>query len=70
MAGTEREQTHLSYCGRCAAEHADEDPAVFAHSLLASGRRRLRVSGQVPVVLMPEMVDEHQEPLQFLAAAS
>ena len=65
----EREQTHLSYCARCAAAHADVDTAQFAHSLIAGSRRRVRVASDVPVVLMPEMVDEQQAPAPLLAAA-
>ncbi len=52
------EPTHLAYCARCAATHADADPQRLAHTLLKHDRRRLKITAETSVVLMPEMVDE------------
>lgn len=65
----EREAMHLSYCARCSAQHADEDPVKFAHSLLRKDSRRLRIAASVPVVLLPDMAEEQPEAVEFLAAA-
>lgn len=57
----EREPLHLSYCSRCAARHAEEEPAQFIRGMIRKDAKRLRLTADVPVVQMPEMVEEKQE---------
>lgn len=65
----ERDPTHLSFCSRCSAQHAEEDVTRFAHSLIKKDTGRIRVAASTPVILMPDMAEEQQEPVEFLAAA-
>ena len=55
------EPTHLSYCARCTAAHAEEDPQRLVRNLLKRDRRRPKITADTPVVLMPEMVEEKPE---------
>jgi hypothetical protein len=55
------EPVHLAYCARCTATQAEGDPQRLARTLLKRDRRRLKVAADVPVVLMPEMVDEQTD---------
>lgn len=65
-----RDPLHLAYCSRCAAQQAEEDPARHAHALIARDTARLRLSPRTPVVLMPDMAEEHSDrDFEFLAAA-
>ncbi len=57
----EEEPLHLAYCARCSGQHADEDPARFAESLIRQDRRRLRLAPDATVTLMPEIVEERPE---------
>lgn len=49
---------HLSYCARCASQHASDDPARQIRRLVAKDRRSYRLPADLPVVVMPEMVEE------------
>lgn len=60
VAGSE-EPVHLSYCARCVARHAEEDPAQLIRGLVRRDQRRLRVAAEAPVTLMPDMVEERPE---------
>jgi hypothetical protein len=55
------DQVHLSYCARCCAEYAEEDEQRQIRALVARDRRRIRVSGEVPVMLLPEIVEERPQ---------
>ena len=57
----EREPLHLAYCARCAARYAHEDPAVQIRTLAQRDARKLRIGADVPVHLMPEIVEEKPE---------
>jgi len=60
LAG-EEEPEHLSYCTRCAARYADEEPEVAIRALVREDRRGFRVAVDVPVTLMPEIVEDRPE---------
>jgi hypothetical protein len=62
----ESEPLHLSYCNRCAAQHADQDLGRFAHALLRKDTHKLRIGQDVPVMPMPEM--ERHDGVEILAA--
>jgi hypothetical protein len=53
------EPLHLSYCARCAAKYAEEDPVRQIRGLIARDRRRLPVSAETPVQLMPDIVEQN-----------
>ena len=57
----EREPLHLAYCARCAAKCAQEEPAAEVRALAARDARKLRIPADVPVHLMPEIVEEKPE---------
>jgi hypothetical protein len=57
----EEEPLHLAYCGPCSSQLAEEDPQLFIRKLLLKDRRCLRLPPHVPVVTMPEIVDETPE---------
>lgn len=60
---------HLAYCAKCSAEFAEEDAAAHAHALIRNDADEIRISRRTPVILMPDMADEHAEPdFEFLAA--
>ena len=52
---------HLAYCARCAARHAEEEPARLIRGLVQHDRHRYHIAAEAPVTLMPEMVDERPE---------
>lgn len=59
--GTEEPQ-HVSYCARCAARHAEEDPATSIRTLVRKDSRKFRLTAEVPVTVMPEIeVEERPE---------
>jgi hypothetical protein len=60
VAGQEN-PLHLAYCARCAAQHAEEEPAQLIRGLVRRDLRRFKVAAAAPVTLMPEMVDERPE---------
>lgn len=60
LAGAE-EPMHLAYCARCAARYADEDPERFVRDLIRRDQRRFRVPTEVPVMLIPEIVEDRPE---------
>ncbi len=53
-----RQPMHVSYCPRCSARHAEEDPAAFIQGLLTRDRRGFKVGRAVPVRVVPEIVEE------------
>jgi hypothetical protein len=55
------EALHLAYCSRCSARYAEEDPQLFIRKMFLKDHLKLRIGPHVPVVLMPEMVDETAE---------
>jgi hypothetical protein len=57
----EQEPVHLSYCARCSARFADEDPQRSALELVRRDRLGLRQGAETEVVLMPEIVEERPE---------
>jgi hypothetical protein len=57
----EAEPLHLAYCSRCAARHAEEDPARHICALISRDRAGLRVSPDVPVTQVREIVEERPE---------
>ena len=59
VQGTE-DPEHLAYCARCAAKYAEEEPQQLIRGLVRKDHRRLRVAGETPVTLMPEIVDEER----------
>lgn len=52
---------HLAYCGRCSAASAEEDEERAVRGLLQRTHTSLRVPRGVPVVPMPEIVEERPE---------
>lgn len=58
---SEAEPLHLAYCSRCSARYAEEDPKRFLQELMRRDTTRLRIRPDVPVVEMPEIVEEHTE---------
>jgi hypothetical protein len=58
---SDEEPLHLSFCARCASEHAGETAEATIRNLARADRRRLRVPADVPVTLMPEIVEERPE---------
>ncbi|MFN3653655.1 MAG: hypothetical protein ACK47B_29095 [Armatimonadota bacterium] len=59
--GETGEPLHLSYCARCTATHADTDEQKSVRALLRHDRRGLKVGRTVPVVPVPEIVEERPE---------
>lgn len=53
-------EEHLAYCARCSARHSHEEPAEMVRELVRRDRRRLRMTAETTVLLMPEMVEELQ----------
>ena len=58
---SEAEPLHLAYCSRCSARYAEEDPQRFIQELVRRDAARLRLRPDVPVVEMPEIVEERPE---------
>jgi hypothetical protein len=52
------EPLHRAYCTRCSARHAEEDAGRSVLELVGRDRLRLRVAPQVPVVVMPDIVED------------
>lgn len=55
------EPVHRAYCGRCSARYAEEEPELFIRGMLERDRMRLQVGEEVPVLLMPEIVEQKPE---------
>jgi hypothetical protein len=55
------EPLHVAYCSRCSALYAEEAPERFIRNLIRRDQRSFRVPADVPVTLMPEMVEEKPE---------
>lgn len=52
---------HLAFCGRCAARYAEVDEEAAARTLVRRHKLHLRVGDEVPVRMMPEIVDDKPE---------
>ncbi|MBM3456946.1 MAG: hypothetical protein FJX77_00205 [Armatimonadetes bacterium] len=58
-----------SYCARCAARLAEDDPGAAARALLRQDRRRVRVPTSIPVEMPAFTTDvEQAEPAELLLA--
>jgi len=57
----QEEPAHLSYCARCASLYAEEQEDEWIRGLVSRDRARLRVSHDVVVTLLPDMVEERPE---------
>lgn len=55
------EPLHLAYCAKCASKYAEEAEDEFIRGLVSRDRTRVRVTRDVEVVVMPEIVEERPE---------
>jgi hypothetical protein len=55
------EPLHRAYCARCSARFSETEPAQAAHALISRDQLKLRISRDVPVVEVPEIVDERPQ---------
>jgi hypothetical protein len=54
----QEELLHLAYCTRCTVRHESEAPEHTIRSLLGADRTRIQVPIQIPVLQMPEIVEQ------------
>lgn len=54
----QEELLHLAYCTRCTARYESEDAEHTIRALLTQDRARIQVPVQIPVLQMPEIVEQ------------
>lgn len=54
----QEELLHLAYCTRCTVRYESEDPEHTIRRLLGADRTRIQVPLQIPVLRMPEIVEQ------------
>ena len=55
---SQEELLHLAYCTRCTVRHESEDPEHTIRALLAADQARIQLPAEVPVLRMPEIVEQ------------